>query len=424
MSRPVHRSFEIKTITRKGRTFIHAPFMANSDSHFGTHQCAAKNISHMEEYTFSERKYLIGDIIDGERLVCKKIWKLGPFDSSINWHREAIAHYLRKAGEGCDITYIPGNHDAAIRSFDFSGKTVYGIKVKREDVFKDPVSGFRWLIKHGDDYDEKAFNRDLWYSRGERLENMLVWFDRAKLLFNQRWRRAKTKQVLDEIEDYVQENFPEREIAAPLKKFTKLVIYHWWGVRDEVVKSLKDNPGVDGQIWGHSHRLVIDNTRKATGIRGFLRWQFTDKQLQPGDKVMLNDGSGTEYCPQAIWSNGDGVYALVRWHAKKGIQIVAEFDSVNRTISHKKRFYTWRDLGMSPAPPQHYEEDMYKARTDVLFRVFRRIWPSLDDQAHAAAAKMAGAAKEKVGVPEFSLPPLRAAGIKGPSAASGNRLAA
>jgi UDP-2,3-diacylglucosamine pyrophosphatase LpxH len=367
--------------------------MSTSDTHYGTRQSFAGHICHMEENTFSHEKCLLGDIVDGVRLVNKEVKKFGHPDPEKNWHREALAHYLRKAADGCKITYIPGNHDDVVRLYDLSGKTIYGIEVKNEDTYVDPVSGFTWLRAHGDDFDQAAFgkDRDFWYDLGDRGEDALIYLDNVKVHFDtikERFRsggaKAGAREALDEFDDWFQQNTQKEFWLAPAaKKATKRIIYHWLGVRDEVVKSLKDRPGIDGVMFGHLHLPFIDNTRKGSGMWGSLLWQFTNGQVGPDDKLMMNGGCGTEKHPQAIWGDGNGVYALVEWHVGKGIKILGEFDSLNRTISTKRRFISWEELGLNSRDnPEfygnaHHYKDQHKQKADHLIALIHEVWPPL-----------------------------------------------
>ncbi|WP_075821456.1 UDP-2,3-diacylglucosamine diphosphatase, partial [Roseomonas sp. TAS13] len=88
------------------------------------------------------RIVLVGDIVDGWRL--RKSWYWDAY------HDEVIRLLLRKAREGVEILYIPGNHDEMFR--DWVGLEVAGIHLvqQAEHVTAD---GRRLLVMHGDEFD-------------------------------------------------------------------------------------------------------------------------------------------------------------------------------------------------------------------------------------------------------------------------------
>lgn len=65
-------------------------------------------------------------------------------------HRRVLEALRRLYEEGCELVYVPGNHDALLRRH--AGVLRPGITVLLEDVYTTP-GGLRLLVRHGDEYD-------------------------------------------------------------------------------------------------------------------------------------------------------------------------------------------------------------------------------------------------------------------------------
>ena len=113
-----------------------------SDLHLGTRGCQAEQLLSFLRAHDAELIYLVGDIVDG--------WQLG---SGWYWpqlHNDVVQELLRKAREGAQIFYIPGNHDEFLR--DFYGTHFGGIEVV-ESIVHETLAGRRYLVIHGDLFD-------------------------------------------------------------------------------------------------------------------------------------------------------------------------------------------------------------------------------------------------------------------------------
>lgn len=86
--------------------------------------------------------YLLGDIVDGLRLKQKWNWT-----ESCN---EVVHLLLEKARSGTKIIYIPGNHDAFLRSF--AGESLSGIRIEKE-LEHVTADGRLFHMQHGDAFD-------------------------------------------------------------------------------------------------------------------------------------------------------------------------------------------------------------------------------------------------------------------------------
>ena len=114
-----------------------------SDVHLGTHDAKVDYLIDFLSHVQCERLYLVGDIID--------VWKMR--SGGWRWPRikhELIQLLLKRASEGVEIIYVPGNHDEAVR---YLGEgEAFGVKILPELVHTG-ADGRRWLVVHGDGFD-------------------------------------------------------------------------------------------------------------------------------------------------------------------------------------------------------------------------------------------------------------------------------
>lgn len=116
-----------------------------SDLHIGSTQCQSDVLLDFLKYNDSEKLYLVGDIIDFWSLSKKMYWT--------TQHNTIVQKLLRKARQGTEIIYVPGNHDENVRDYE---SYVFGdIVVKVSDIHTT-AQGKRFLVVHGDEYDAVA----------------------------------------------------------------------------------------------------------------------------------------------------------------------------------------------------------------------------------------------------------------------------
>jgi len=114
-----------------------------SDVHLGTRGCKAEDLADFLRNHDADTLFLVGDIIDGWRL--KRAWYWN------TCHNDVVQEILRKAREGTQVIYIPGNHDEVLRNYldqDFGG-----ILLRHDDIH-ETADGRRFLVTHGDQYDD------------------------------------------------------------------------------------------------------------------------------------------------------------------------------------------------------------------------------------------------------------------------------
>jgi predicted phosphodiesterase len=149
-----------KRKTPDGGTVLYFPFIAISDFHLGNlGYCRSKELSRMFHFTETDEMMLVGDVIDGMKLISRPTWE---FDQ---WDRQVIAHILRKTGQGTKTTYLLGNHEEELRGEvsknksygrlrNMVNKEIFGIKILNETNYTD-ANGHKFLVLHGDMESEK-----------------------------------------------------------------------------------------------------------------------------------------------------------------------------------------------------------------------------------------------------------------------------
>ncbi|MDY0029522.1 MAG: metallophosphoesterase [Pseudobdellovibrionaceae bacterium] len=314
-----------------GRKGLYFPAVFQSDMHLGTHGTRAKRLCLFYDLVQMDYLKLVGDIIGGTEMTEKKNFRFGG-----KWHKQVLGHFLRKAADGVNVTFIPGNHDEIPRGKKIktsggqkkwhrklTGKSMLGIYVQYEGLYADP-KGRQFRVLHGDKFDSFG---GFWYKVGDWFITQLQNLDRA-----------------------VQTKLPfmrEHSIAAMVKRAFKTVIMPFMAVKQSVLK-YANRIKADGVIYGHSH------------IAGF--------QSSINGSIAMNDGCCTEHV-QALVHDKDGVWAVLTMYADRfdveqedGQRYEMTFDQLGLTESVEKGPTLYRD----------------GARTNVgrLLRLIARTWPS------------------------------------------------
>ena len=113
-----------------------------SDVHLGTVGCRAELLLDFLRRLDVERLYLVGDIIDMQRM-----------QQAVHWptsHSAVMRTLFRHAANGMQVFYIPGNHDAALRAF--AGSDIKAVRIRLNTVH-ETGDGRRLLVTHGDQFD-------------------------------------------------------------------------------------------------------------------------------------------------------------------------------------------------------------------------------------------------------------------------------
>ncbi len=233
-----------------------------SDLHIGSTQCQSDVLLDFLKYNESEKLYLVGDIIDFWSLSKKMYWTTE--------HNTIIQKILRKARQGTEIIYIPGNHDENIRDYEHY---VFGdIVVKVSDIHTT-VLGKRFLIVHGDEYDAVARHHKWLAKIGSVGYDWLIALNRFWRIFRRLFG--------------IQSQF---SLAAYIKFKVKNAVQFISDYEETIVHTLR-NENLDGVICGHIHHAEI-------------------KKID--DFLYVNTGDFVESCT-AIVEHHNGELELIRW---------------------------------------------------------------------------------------------------------------
>jgi UDP-2,3-diacylglucosamine pyrophosphatase LpxH len=243
-----------------GATRVRSIFL--SDIHLGTRACQADHLLAFLRAHEAEHIYLLGDIVD--------FWALA---REIHWpalHNTFVQKMLKRARHGVRVTFVPGNHDEALR--EYAGSAFGDIHVAREAVHV-AADGRRYLLIHGDEFDQiTRYHRwlaelgDVAYTILVRINILLSWV-RRKLGKPGYW-----------------------SLAGYAKRKVKGALDFIYGYEASVAHHAR-NRGMDGVICGHIHSAAIKDIE---GVR------------------YINCGDWVDSC-SAVLEHLDGRIELVHW---------------------------------------------------------------------------------------------------------------
>ena len=243
-----------------------------SDIHLGTRACQAESLlDFLREYS-SEQTFLIGDIID--------FWAMS---RSICWtpaQNTVVQKFLRRARHGERIVLVPGNHDEALR--DYCG-TVFGDIEVASELVHETVDGRRFLLIHGDVFDQVTRHHRWVAILGDKAYELLV-----RLNAQLSWMRRKLG-----IPGYW-------SLAGYAKRKVKTALNFIFDFEESAVHHARDR-GLDGVICGHIHWATI---REINGL------------------TYINCGDWVDSCT-AIVEHFDGRLELVAWGVRQAIPALA-----------------------------------------------------------------------------------------------------
>lgn len=113
-----------------------------SDVHLGTRGCQADLLMDFLRHHPAEMLYLVGDIVEGRRLLSRRVWPAA--------QRAVVEMLLQVARNGTRVVYVPGNHDALFRRC--AGGCFGGIEIAVRALHAG-TDGQRYLVTHGDQFD-------------------------------------------------------------------------------------------------------------------------------------------------------------------------------------------------------------------------------------------------------------------------------
>ena len=232
-----------------------------SDLHLGTPGCQAQALLAFLKAHPSDRLYLLGDIIDGWQLRRRWYWPQS--------HNDVIQKILRRARKGCQVVFVPGNHDEFARHF--TGHHFGGVEVVQEAVHVTADGRRLWLI-HGDHFDGVIQYAKWLAYLGDNLYELA-------LRLNTHLNSARAKMGL-----------PYWSLSQYLKHKVKSAVSYVTQFEEAVAAEAKRR-GHDGVVCGHIHRAELRT------INGTL---------------YANDGDWVESL-SALVEHADGRLEVVHW---------------------------------------------------------------------------------------------------------------
>lgn len=246
---------------------IHTVFI--SDLHLGTPDCQAALLSEALRKLAPKKLYLVGDIIDLAAMRKKAVL---PQDQQL-----LIGQFWQMAREGCEIIYIPGNHDAPMRKL--CGLKLGKLQIRRKAIHKTR-DGRRFLVSHGDEFDGHVKIHPLLLALGDHGHQILLWLNR---------RYNKLRAWL---------RMPYRSLAAMIKqRFGSAQRYI--ARFQEAACTEASRQSLDGYIGGHIHQA------------GFSHLKGT---------LYCNDGDWVEHCTTLVETE-NGALQLIQWPS---MEVIAE----------------------------------------------------------------------------------------------------
>jgi len=263
-ARPEPRTHRDDTLSR---CYFRTLFL--SDLHLGASGTRAEPLARLLERVECRKLYLVGDIIDMWQLRRRWLW-----DDACD---AVLGRLIEMANSGCEVIFIPGNHDDAARRY--AGIEVAGIAVKLYDVHAC-ASGERLFVTHGDQYDLVVKHSRAFCLLGDAAYGVLL---RINSVYNRL--RAVFGRPYWSLSQYVKSKV--KSACTFISRFEETLLHE------------AQRAGLDGVVCGHIH--------KAEG--------------RPGKLAYYNCGDWVESCT-LIAERYDGSVELV-----EGLDLLAELEA-------------------------------------------------------------------------------------------------
>ncbi|MGO2415204.1 MULTISPECIES: UDP-2,3-diacylglucosamine diphosphatase [Cobetia] len=235
-----------------------------SDLHLGTPDCQAALLSKLLRRVRPERLYLVGDIVD--LLAMRKRAVLDKDQQAL------VARVLRLARSGCEVIYIPGNHDASFRRL--CGVKLHNVSIERRAIHVT-ASGRRLLVSHGDEFDTHVRIAPWLLTLGDGMHGFILslnrWCNRGRSLLG----------------------LPYWSLASALKRRSGTAQRYVAQFEEAAMRQARLE-GLDGYIGGHIHQAGF---RVEDGV------------------LYCNDGDWVEHCT-ALAEDADGALHLIDWQGQ------------------------------------------------------------------------------------------------------------
>lgn len=232
-----------------------------SDLHLGTPGCQAVALLAFLKAHPSQKLYLVGDIIDGWQLRRRWYWPQS--------HNDVIQKILRRARKGCEVVFVPGNHDEFARHF--IGHQFGGVEVVDEAVHQ-LADGRRLWVVHGDHFDGVIQYAKWLAYLGDNLYELSLRMNRHL----NSWRARL--------------GLPYWSLSQYLKHRVKSALNYVLSFEEAVAAEARKR-GLDGVVCGHIHRAEMRDI---------------------GGTLYCNDGDWVESLT-ALVEHHDGRLEMVHW---------------------------------------------------------------------------------------------------------------
>jgi UDP-2,3-diacylglucosamine pyrophosphatase LpxH len=232
-----------------------------SDVHLGSRACRIDLLLDFLARHRCEQLYLVGDIIDLERM---RKWFYWP-----KAHTAALQQILEMARAGTRVVYVPGNHDHDFRVM--AGSHLGPIEVHRETVH-ETADGRRLLVLHGDEFDSALRCGPLASLVGCTGYGLLLGLNRLIHGVNALMGR------------------PYWSLAQAVKMRIGNAARYVARFQEACIEAARD-AGLDGVVCGHIHRADL---------------------VERGGLIYCNDGDWVESCT-ALVEDDSGELELIQW---------------------------------------------------------------------------------------------------------------
>ena len=244
-----------------------------SDVHLGPSASRAGDLLEFLSSIHADKIYLVGDIIDLERMQSKPQFP--------DLHRQLVSLLIHLGNTDRDVVYIPGNHDYQFR--DLAGRDICGVPVRLEAEHRT-AAGRNLLVTHGDILDGRIRRGTNLEKFGAAAYGMLMQLDvminqlRSRLGHDYLSISAGIKRRLSSANQYIQRFEEVAAQYAAERGFDGVVCGH---IHRPGIRS------IDGMLYANDGDWVEHRTALAEDAAGslqILRWQdgnvFADERFE------------------------------------------------------------------------------------------------------------------------------------------------
>ncbi|WP_223670659.1 UDP-2,3-diacylglucosamine diphosphatase [Kangiella shandongensis] len=250
-----------------------------SDTHLGSKGCQAQLLLEFLQHIECKKLYLVGDIIDCWRLKNRWYWP--------QLHNDVVQKILRKGRKGCEVIFIPGNHDSLVRNY--TGMSLGSVKILEDDIHVT-ARGERLLVLHGDIFDNVMRFTPWLATIGDHLYEFLLKLNRPINKFRERFDKGYWS------------------LSAHLKMKVKNAV-SYISQFEKIAAEHASKKQADGIVCGHIHHAEI---RQFHGINYY------------------NDGDWVESCT-ALAEDFDGHLSILDWHQLRSELLSPEITEISVT---------------------------------------------------------------------------------------------